>query len=143
MLRNMRVGQILVLLVLIGLAMAAPARSAKSTPPKPVSIVITDYLDSDTSAVGTFTMSGAIETSGFESQVFRMAGITLHCEHTLVDTVGTIIIHSDCNFITLEVQWRVVSGTGAYSGLKANGGGFMEFTNDPTEGIEHWTGIVY
>ncbi len=138
--RNMHV---LVLPVLIGLAMAVPARSARSTAPEPVSILIHDFSTSENTAVGTFETSGAIETSGQESQVIGFAGMSLHCEHTLTAPEGTITIRSDCNMNTLDVNWRVIGATGAFSGLKAHGGGFMEFTDNPLEAFEHFNGNVY
>ena len=119
------------------------ALSAPSAKPAPVSIEIHDFATSDNTYAGTFDASGAIESSGAESQVIRVAGSTLHCVHTLTDAEGTIVIHSQCNLVTNEGHWRVVSGTGAYSGLKANGSLLMVFTDDPTEAYELLDGLVY
>lgn len=119
------------------------ALSAQSAAPAPVSIKIHDFATSAVTQVGTFVASGAIASSGAESQVIRVEGATLHCVHTLTAAEGTIVIDSQCNLVQKAGQWRVVSGTGAYSGLKANGSLLMVFTNDPTEAYELLDGLVY
>lgn len=70
---------------LCGLVMAALALGAQAAEPRPVFIDIHDFTVSDDTAVGTFESTGAIETSGLESQVFRVNGLSLHCVHTLTD----------------------------------------------------------
>ena len=130
--------------VLCSLVMAAPALTTQAAEPEPVSIVIHDFAVSDDTAVGTFESSGAIETSGVESQVFRINGLTLHCLHTLTAVEGTIVIRSQCNLVTNVGQWRIVSGTGAYAGLKGNGSLLMVFNpDDPNEAHELLDGWVY
>ena len=69
--------------LLCSLVMAATALPTRADPPRRVFIDIHDFAISDDTAVGTFESSGAIETSGLESQVFRTAGQSLHCVHTL------------------------------------------------------------
>ncbi|MGH9967569.1 MAG: hypothetical protein ACREBG_07010 [Pyrinomonadaceae bacterium] len=126
------------------LVMAALALSAQAAKRQPVSIVIHDFAVSDDTAVGTFESTGDIETSGLESQVFRVNGLTLHCVHTLTAAEGTIVIHSQCNLLTNVGQWRIVSGTGAYAGLKGNGSLLMVFNpDDPTEAFELLDGWVH
>jgi len=130
--------------VLGSLVMAASALSAQAAEPQPIYIDIHDFAISDDTAVGTFESTGAIETSGLESQVFRVEGLTLHCVHTLSAAEGTIVIHSQCNMITNVGQWRIVSGTGAYSGLRGNGSLLMVFNpDDPAEAHELLDGWVY
>jgi hypothetical protein len=122
----------------------AIALSALSAKPEPVFIDIHDFAVSDDTAVGTFEASGAIETSGDESQVFRINGVTLHCVHTLTAAEGTIVIRSQCNLNTNVGHWRVVSGTGAYAGLKGNGSLLMVFNpDDPAEAHELLDGRVH
>ena len=131
------------LLVTVSSVMAVSALSAPVAEPEPVFIDIHDFAVSDDTAVGTFESSGAIETSGLESQVFRVAGLSLHCVHTLTASEGTIVIRSQCNLVTNVGQWRVVSGTGAYAGLKGNGSLLMVFNpDDPTEAHELLDGWV-
>ncbi|MBI3462254.1 MAG: hypothetical protein HY000_04220 [Planctomycetes bacterium] len=122
----------------------AIALCAPSAEPEPVFIDIHDFVVSDDTAVGTFDASGAIETSGLESQVFRVSGLSLHCVHTLTAAEGTIVIRSQCNLVTNVGQWRIVSGTGAYAGLKGNGSLLMVFNpDDPAEAHELLDGWVY
>jgi hypothetical protein len=130
--------------VLCSLVMAASALSAQAAEPEPIFIDIHDFAVSDDQSVGTFESSGAIETSGTESQLVRVEGLTLHCVHTLTAEEGTIVIHSQCNMLTNKGQWRVVSGTGAYAGLKGNGSLLMVFNPDnPAEAHELLDGWVY
>lgn len=128
---------------LVVAAILAPGPASRAAGPEPVSIVIHDFLVSEDTAVGTFEASGAVETSGGESQVVRVDGFTLHCVHTLTNAEGTIVIHSQCNMVTSEGQWRVVSGTGAYTGLQGNGSLAMVFTDDPAEAFEILEGRVF
>lgn len=132
-----------VLLCFLGsLVMMASVVNAYADEPQPVFIDIHDFAITDTTAVGTFTSTGAITTTGVESQVFRVEGMSLHCVHTLTDAAGTIVISSQCNMITNVGQWRIVSGTGAYAGLKGNGSLLMVFNPDDSseahELLEGW-----
>ncbi len=137
-------GGALAVAVAVGGLMAALAPTTQAAKPQPVFIVIHDFTVSDDTAVGTFESTGAIVTSGGESQVFRVNGLSLHCVHTLTAAEGTIVIHSQCNLVTNVGQWRVVSGTGAYAGLKGNGSLLMVFNpDDPTEGFEILDGWVH
>ena len=130
--------------VLCGLAMAMAAPTAQAAEPVPIFIDIHDFTVSDDTAIGTFESSGGIATSGVESQLFQVAGLSLHCVHTLVAEGGTIVIRSQCNLITNVGQWRIVSGTGAYAGLRGNGTLLMVFSpDDPTEAHELLDGWVY
>ena len=129
---------------LCGLVMAAAALTTQAAEPVPVFIDIHDFTVSDDTAVGTFESTGGIATTGDESQVFRVSGLSLHCVHTLTDANGTIVIYSQCNLVTNVGQWRVVSGTGAYAGLRGNGTLLMVFNpDDPTEAHELLDGWVY
>lgn len=118
--------------------------TARAAERQPIFIDIHDFTISDDTAVGTFESTGAIATSGLESQVFRVAGMSLHCVHTLVAAEGTIVIHSQCNMNTNVGQWRIVGGTGAYAGLRGNGSLLMVFNHDnPAEAHELLDGWVY
>ena len=123
---------------------AAVALSAPTAEPDPIFIDIHDFAISDDTAVGTFDASGAIESSGLESQVFRVSGLSLHCVHTLTAAEGSIVIRSQCNLVTNVGQWRIESSTGAYAGLKGNGSLLMVFNpDDPAEAHELLDGWVY
>jgi len=130
--------------LLTALAIAALPATSQADEPVPVFIDIHDFAISDDTAVGTFESSGAIETSGLETQVIRIKGMSLHCMHTLTAEEGTIVIYSQCNLVTNVGQWRIVSGTGAYAGLRGNGSLLMVFNPDnPAEAHELLDGWVY
>ena len=129
---------------LSSLVIAAAVLTTQAAERVPIFIDIHDFTVSDDTAVGTFESTGAIATTGLESQVFRVAGLSLHCVHTLTDANGTIVIRSQCNLVTNVGEWRVVSGTGAYAGLKGNGSLLMVFNpDDPNEAHELLDGWVY
>ena len=100
--------------------------AATATSPESVTFV----LDQAPSAAGTFVASGAVVDSGAHSMEIRFSGMSLHCIDTMTSTAGTIVVRLDCNLHTMNGEWRVVSGTGAYSELKANGSLVMEFFPD-------------
>ena len=130
--------------VAMGWLMAAIAPTAHAAKPQAVFIDIHDFAISDDTAVGSFESTGAIATSGAESQVVRVAGLSLHCVHTLTTAAGTLVIHSQCNLVTNVGQWRIVSGTGTYAGLEGNGSLLMVFNPDnPAEAHELLDGWLY
>ena len=136
----------LALCALCSLVLAVSAPTTQAAEPRQVSIVIHDFVVADDAAVGTFESTGALETSGLESQVYRVPGksLQLHCVQTLTTAEGTIVIHSQCNMETNVGVWRVVSGTGAYAGLRGNGSLVMTLDpNDPTGGFEILDGRLY
>ena len=76
---------------------------------------------------GTFTTSGALETSGSTTMSVDLFGNVAHCTQTLVAPGGTITILSQCQFSTMTGSWRIVSGTGDYANLQGNGRVVMTF----------------
>ena len=92
---------------------------------------------------GTYTMSGAFESSGTVTMVvdFNSDGTRAHCTYTFVDGngKGTITIREECVFATDPAQgrWEIVSGTGAYEGLRGNGSALMPGNE------ENWQGVIY
>ena len=126
------------------LTIAVLSAASQADEPVPVFIDIHDFLISDDTALGTFEASGAVDASGEESQVSLIAGLSLHCVHTLTAAEGSIVIRSQCNLVTNVGQWRIVSGTGAYAGRKGNGSLLMVFNpDDPAEAHELLDGWVY
>jgi hypothetical protein len=93
---------------------------------------------------GTFTISGAFETSGEATMDanFNDNFIRAHCILTLTDNYGTIIIHEECQFgsIPHKGRWEIVSGTGAYANLRGNGSNTM---SGPRELEEDLVGFIY
>ena len=91
---------------------------------------------------GTFTISGAFETSGTVTMEvdFNPNGTRAHCLYTFDDGNGTIIIREECVFATPsqgQGRWEIVSGTGAYANLRGNGSALMPGNQ------ENWVGFIY
>jgi hypothetical protein len=90
---------------------------------------------------GTFTISGAFETSGTVTMVvdFNSDRTRAHCLYTFVDGNGTITIREECVFATDPAQgrWEIVSGTGAYENLRGNGSALMPGNQ------ENWEGVIF
>ena len=76
---------------------------------------------------GTFTASGAVQTSGTSTMTVHRFANVAHCSQTLVAPDGTITILSNCQFSTMTGSWRIVSGTGNYANLHGNGRLVMTF----------------
>ncbi|HXS57231.1 MAG TPA: hypothetical protein VN726_13965 [Hanamia sp.] len=102
--------------------------------PMPITIMAT-YDNPDAPFTGgTFWTSGALMISGTATMAgnpninFKRA----HCEIILTSADGTITIHQECNFATPTPQgrWEIVSSTGVYSGLRANGSLTMPGNSD-------------
>jgi len=67
---------------------------------------------------GTFTISGAFQTSGTVTMEVDQNpnGTRAHCLYTFHDGTGTIIIREECVFTTPALgqgRWEIVSGTGS------------------------------
>ena len=93
---------------------------------------------------GTFTISGAFETSGgaIMDAAFNVNFRRAHCIITLTDENGTIIIHEECQFASIphKGRWEIVGGTGAYVNLHGNGSLTM---SGPNELEEDLVGFIY
>ena len=120
---------------------------AQRTASTPTPITITaPFTDIGTYPIfpGTFTISGAFETSGEATMDagFNDNFIRAHCILTLIDKYGTIIIHEECQFgsIPHKGRWEIVSGTGAYANLRGNGSNTM---SGPGELEEDLVGFIY
>ncbi len=120
---------------------ALPVQAAPD--PQPVSITAVFDFSTFPDLVGVFTTTGALNLSGVATMDIgpNANGEIAHCVVTLypADGSGTITIHQECQFATSPPlgQWEVVSGTGAYADLIANGG----LTMPPN--TEAMTGFVY
>ena len=93
---------------------------------------------------GTFTISGAFETSGEATMDagFNFNFRRAHCTITLTDEHGTITIHEECHFASIphKGRWEIVNGTGAYANLRGNGSLTM---SGPDELEEDLVGFIY
>jgi hypothetical protein len=77
---------------------------------------------------GTVFATGAINASGTFVMPTELLGQALHCVFILTFPNGTITIRMNCNLVTLNGQWHVLGGTGAYQNLK--GGGSLTMPGD-------------
>jgi hypothetical protein len=124
---------------------------APSPMSKPMPVIITGTYTGGAypTVTGTFTASGAIETSGTSTMTIHsfafVKGVrhVSHCSQTLVAPEGTITILSNCQFSGMTGTWRIVSGTGAYANLRGNGKLIMTFPGAPVIVIEAFSGRVY
>ena len=113
--------------------------------PTPITITA-PFIDIGTYPIfpGTFTISGAFETSGEATMdaSFNDNFIRAHCVLTFTDNFGTIVIHEQCQFgsIPHKGRWEIVSGTGAYANLQGNGSNTM---SGPRELEEDLVGFIY
>jgi hypothetical protein len=88
---------------------------------------------------GTFTASGAIETSGDVTLDIdpNISGIRAQFVLTLKSWNGsTITIHQQCQFSTSPAKgrWEIVNGTGDYADLRGNGSILMVPYGEEMEG---------
>jgi len=124
--------------------------SPKKVLSSPGAVTITGWYDFSTfpNTTGTFSTTGALNISGPSTMFVSLIenGARAHCIIVLTpsDGSGTITIHQECVFNTPTPQgrWEVVSGTGDYVNLKANGSLTMPAGPNGLMG-EAMTGKVY
>jgi hypothetical protein len=115
-------------LAVAALALLAAAPSAASAPGS-IRIDLNGVVTGPDSFQGTFVASGVVNDSGTYEGTFRFAGRTIHVVKTLIGTKGTITLKSQAVVIptsptTISFEggsWVIISGTGAYSDLRAIG----------------------
>jgi hypothetical protein len=110
-------------------------------------VTFTLLMDFSTNpAFGTFTATGAINTSGTAEFDYNpnQNFITAHNVITLTASEGTITIHDECEFAVDKAfpfgrgNYQIVGGTGAYANLAGNGAeSFPSATEDILAGIIH------
>jgi len=119
--------------------------SVSAATPIPVSITAVFDFSTFPNVSGTFTTGGALTVSGTATMNVGLlggpTGTVAHCVVTLIasDSSGTIVIDQECQFATSppKGRWEIVSGTGAYANLNANG----SLTMPPN--TEAMTGFIY
>ena len=84
-----------------------------------------------TTYTGIVQATGGINASGTFVMPTELLGMALHCVFILTFPSGTITIRMNCNMTTLNGQWQIIDGTGAYQNLK--GGGSLIMPNDTDE----------
>jgi len=125
--------------------------TSENAAPKPVHIRASFTADNFPNVAGTFIASGAL---GNNTGTATMAiggltpqGLVAHCIVVLTfynadhSVKGTITIKQECQFASPypdnKGQWQIVSGTGAYTGIKGNG-----ITTMPPPFDEDMTGVI-
>ena len=85
----------------------------------------------------TFTMEGAINTTGTFTFTPENTGQAYHCAAILKSNDGfsTLIATAHCNRVTMEGVWLIESGTGIFADVEGNGKIMMG-----TSGCEVWEG---
>lgn len=108
--------------------------------PVTIHAILTGVEEDGTTYTGVVEASGGINASGTFEMPTKALGMALHCilEVDLPD--GDITFRLNCNMKTLNGQWKVLEGTGAYQDLE--GGGSLVMINNLTEevmtGTIHW-----
>jgi hypothetical protein len=122
-----------------GSAQAAPKKT-----PVFINSIYTAKVNPNT-FTGTFTITGALNTSGIATMVVDLKSnfTGAHCDYTFVDGNGTITVHEECTDFSADPadpaigRWEIVSGTGAYANLRGNGSALMPGNE------ENWEGVIY
>ena len=106
---------------------------------KPVTITAVYNFSTFPNVSGTFTTTGALNTSGTTTMAINpnANGTRAHCVIVLTSELGTITIHQECEFATSPAkgQWQIVDGTGAYANLKGNGSLLMPPNTEAMSGV--------
>ncbi len=99
---------------------------------------------------GTFTATGAFNTSGTQEMVVVPLGTdSIHCTLTCTAQEGTFTLELKCEKPPMmNGAWSVIGGTGAYASLRGSGSLIMSFPPDPVVPpgaltVETMTGIVW
>lgn len=111
----------------------ATAKALRVAEPVTIHTTITGVEEDGTTYTGVVEISGCITASGTYVMPTEAHGMALHCILELDLPNGNITITMKCNMKTLNGQWQVVEGTGAYQELK--GGGSLVMINQETEEI--------
>lgn len=118
----------------------AQSKALSNAEPVTVHATLTGVEEDGTTYTGVVEFSGAIDASGTFVMPTKELGMALHCilEVDLPD--GDITFRLNCNMKTLNGQWKVLEGSGAYQELQ--GGGSLVMINNLTEevmtGTIHW-----
>lgn len=117
---------------------SAQTKALSDAEPVTVHATITGVEEDGTTYTGVVEVSGTIDASGTFVMPTKALGMALHCilEVDLPD--GDITFRLNCNMKTLNGQWKVLNGTGAYQELE--GGGSLVMINNLTE--EVMTGTI-
>jgi hypothetical protein len=129
---------------LVAAALLAPAASAAS--PVEITLTVDNFGGTETFvATGGFCASGTSTSSNFRFAGGGRAG-TFHLDKTFIcdGGVGSLLIRLNAATANGSTQdqggWKVISGTGAYEGIR--GGGNLVGTYTSTGVIDHYVGVL-
>ena len=107
---------------------AAAAASNSASLAKPADVFLNTTTLSSTGEppsvvkTGSYLASPELGTSGTYVMNVEFYGQAFHCTTTFTPAGGDqFTTFSECQMTTLTGQWRVISGTGVYANLSANG----------------------
>ena len=97
---------------------------------------------------GTFVATGAFNTHGVGEMVVVPVGEdSIHCTYELTAPEGSFMMVMDCEMPPgMNGVWKIISGTGFYSGMTGKGTLVMMFPPDVPAGViseETMTGEVW
>jgi hypothetical protein len=98
-------------------------------PNRDVSVGMRGQLTSETSADGTFELSGAFTDQGTYHEDFRIADGQIEATKTFTGAQGTFVLDIHAGVTTIGEtrvefaggSWHFESGTGAYAGVRGGG----------------------
>lgn len=82
----------------------------------------------------TLQARGAINADGKWSMQVRSTGKAFHCINTMTFPGGVIVAISNCNSVTMNGVWHIISASGDYAGMEGNGSLVMGPTGELWEG---------
>jgi hypothetical protein len=129
----MKTKSIIVITLMLGCIILALPNTVQATAPEPLTIEADLWMTGENSAAGYFSTSGLFSDGGDASEVFKIAGTTIHGVKTLEGANGTITIKFQA-----QLSWDqegkgyangsfvILSGTGAYKKLHGVGQTYAE-----------------
>jgi hypothetical protein len=139
----------LLICALFSLVVVAVGGRASAGPPVSVSFIEADDVVGATAnhvfVEGVFQGTiGTESVSGTTAMDVRVEAETFHCTHTWTASDGsTLVIHSDCNMMTLNGQWRVVYGDGIFANFFAEGSLYMDLDGYVLDGVPYNVAEIY
>src|SRR5438552_951530 len=140
--------QLYLILLLLGVALLS-IMGCKKHHISPVTIIGTNTASPKPGELtGTFTATGAFNTSGTADMIVVPVGTdSIHCTYTMTAPDGTFILALDCEKPPMmSGHWQVTGGTGRYEDLRGTGPLTMAFPPDVPAGVlstETLTGLAW
>lgn len=129
----MRTKSIIVITLMLACIILALPVPVQATTPEPLVITAELWMTGENSATGFFSTSGLFSDAGPASEVFKIAGTTIHGVKTLNGAEGTITLKFQAQMTWTssttgfaEGRFVIISGTGAYEKLHGDGQTYAE-----------------